>query len=164
MIVQARDAMGKLNVFGVGTMLAKKGEPVAVFSKVKDTAKGAFTITTSVQRNNDEAKQKYTYQNIPCAVYGKQYNKKIFAMLETLNAHDIVFFAGKYYNHTAIDSKSGEQIDFSEVRIEMLIPLERLMDLLLGDSKVRKLKNDYDQEKAVTGATNKAKREKKYKF
>ena len=46
----------------------------------------------------------------------------------------------------------------------MLIPYSPLMALLLGDSKVRKLKNDYDQEKAVTGATNKAKREKKYKF
>ena len=164
MIIQSRDSLGRLNVLGVGTMLAKKGEPVAFFSKVKDTAKGSFTITASVQRNNDEAKQKYTYQNIPCAVYGKQYNKKIFAMLETLNAHDLVLFAGRYYDHKTIDSKDGKTIDFSEVRVEMLIPLERLMDYLLGDAKVRKLKNDYDQEKAVTGATNKAKRDKKYKF
>lgn len=164
MIIQARDAMGRLNVFGVGTMCAKKGEPVAVFSKVKDTAKGSFTITASVQRNSDEAKQKYIYQNVPCAVYGRQYNKEIFALLETLNAKDRVIFAGIYYDHKAVDSTSGKQIDFSEVRIEMLIPYSPLMALLLGDTKVRKLKSDNDIEKAVTGATNKAKREKKYKF
>lgn len=164
MIIQARDAMGRLNVFGVGTMCAKKGEPVAVFTKVKDTAKGSFTITVSVQKNDSNAKQKYIYQNVPCAVYGKQYNKEIFALLETLNAKDRVIFAGIYYDHKAIDRTSGKEIDFSEVRIEMLIPYSRITALLLGDMKVRKLKNDNDIEKAVSGATNKAKREKKYKF
>lgn len=164
MIIQSRDAAGRLNVLGVGTMCAKNGAPVAFFSNVKDTAKGSFTITTSVQRNNDGAAQKYTYQNIPCAVYGRQHNKKLFAILETLNARDVVLFAGRYYDHKTVDSTDGKTIDFSEVRVEMLIPLERLIDTLLGDAKVRKLKNDNDIEKAVTGATNKAKRDKKYKF
>ena len=63
-----------------------------------------------------------------------------------------------------MDSRTGKEVDYSEVRLEFLLPYSPLLALLLGDTKVRKLKNDHDQEVAVKCATNKAKREKKYKF
>lgn len=162
MIIQQRDSLGRINVFGFGTILAPKGEPVAIYTKVKDTAKGTFTITTNVAKNQEGLKQKYAYQNIPCAVYGKQHNKEIFATLETLNPKDKVIFGGIYYEHKAYDTVTKKEVDYSEVRLEFLLPYSPLLALLLGDTKVRKLKNDHDQEVAVKCATNKAKR--KYKF
>lgn len=165
MIIQQRDALGRINVFGFGVMLAKKGEPVAIYTKVNDTAKGTCTITANVSKNYAEgSKKKYIYQNIPCAVYGKQHNKEIFATLETLNPKDKVFFGGIYYEHKATDSTTGKEVDYSEVRLEFLLPYSPLLALLLGDTKVRKLKNDHDQEVAVKGATNSAKRKRKYGF
>lgn len=164
MIIQQRDALGRINVLGFGTILAPKGEPVAIYTKVNDTAKGTFTITTNVAKNKDGLKKKYAYQNIPCAVYGKQHNKEIFATLETLNPKDKVLFGGIYYEHKAYDTVTKKEVDYSEVRLEFLLPYSPLLALLLGDTKVRKLKNDHDQEVAVKCATNKAKREKKYKF
>ena len=164
MIVQARDAMGRLNVFGVGAIYSSNEQQPVIYTNVKETAKGSFTITASVQKNPEIASKKYIYQNIPCAVYGRQYNKELFAVLETLKVRDKVIFAGTYYDHKAEDKTSGKMIDFSEVRIEMLIPISPLISTILSDLKVRRLKTDKDIDKAVEGAKNRSKRESKYKF
>lgn len=164
MIIQSRDAMGKLNVIGVGAIYSSNEQEPVRYSNVKDTAKGSFTITASVQKNTELANKKYIYQNIPCAVYGRQYNKELFAVLETLKVRDKVIFAGTYYDHKVEDSRSGQRVDFSEVRIEMLIPVSPLISTILGDIKMRRLKTDKDIEKAVEGAKNRTKRESRYKF
>lgn len=162
MIIQQRDALGRMNVFGFGVMLAPKDQPVAIYTQVGDTAKGSCTITASVFKNIEGASKKYSYQNIPCAVYGKQHNKEIFATLESLNPKDKVFFGGIYYEHRAVDTKTGKEVDYSEVRLEFLIPYSPLIATLLDDTKIRDLRNDHDKQVAVKSATNKSKR--KYKF
>ena len=157
MILQMVDSFGRINIFGVGAICCKNGEPPVIFSKVNNTAKATFTITTGVSKNKNT--EQYHYQNIPCAVYGRQFNKEIFALLETVKQWDKVIFCGIYYCKKAINKTNGQEINFSEVRVEYL----QLCSMAIPvNTQVRKLKSEKDVEKAVKGATNRQKREKDY--
>ena len=155
MILQMLDSFGRLNIFGIGNICCRNDAPPVIFSKVNNTAKAAFTVTTNVVKNQDTGK--YQYQNIPCAVYGRQYNKEVFALLETVKQHDKVKFYGVFFPRKGVD-KNGKEIDFSEVHIEHL----ELCTVNTEGAKVRRLKTDKDIDDAVKGATNKSKREKNY--
>lgn len=174
MIIQSKDADGDLNVWGIGTVCTRKdADGVVKYMQVGKTAKGMITITVKVRRelvenvmdDRAEVKPKFNYTNVPCAVYGRQGNKEIFAILEELQAKQRVVFAGVYYKRTATDNVSGQELDFSEVRLEMLVPYERYMSNILGDDiRVREMKTEKQVENAVKSATNRKERKKKYKF
>lgn len=174
MIIQSKDADGDLNVLGIGTVCTRKdADGVVKYMQAGKTAKGMITITVKVRRelvenvmdDRAEVKPKFNYTNVPCAVYGRQGNKEIFAVLEELKAKDRVVFAGVYYKRKATDSVSGQELDFSEVRLDFLLPYDKLMFLVLGDdTRVREMKSEKQVENAVKSATNRKERKKKYKF
>ena len=156
MVIQSFDKFGRLNIIGVGRICCKNDALPVIFSEVNKTAKASFSVTTGVVKQKDT--DKYIYQNIHCAVYGRQYNKELFALLETVKQRDKVKFYGIFYPKSGIDAKTGAEVDYSEVNVEYL----EICSTAIPKKDIRKLKSEQDVENAVKGATNKSKREKDY--
>lgn len=141
MIFQQKDKWGRWQIAGFGAIMCKNGEKPVVFTKIKDTAKAYFKVNAGVLKNPEGSKTKYEYNVIPCAIYGRQHNKEMFAICKKLNRADKIYFGGVYYKHKGI-SQDGEEIDFSELRLEYIEPynIKRVRNWL------RIMKRDEDDE------------------
>lgn len=121
MIIQQKDKWGRWQIFGFGTIWCKNGEKPIIFTKIKDTAKAFFRVCVGVSKNPEGSKIKYDYNILPCAVYGRQHNKEMFALCKKLNRKDKIYFGGIYYQHKGTN-QNGEEFDFSEVRLDFIEP------------------------------------------
>ena len=167
MILQQTDSLGRINIMGVGRIVCKPDSMPVIFNKVSESkykmAKASFTVLTGVKKAPDysEDNKKYIYQAIPCALYGRQYNKDLYAKVESLQANDRVRFYGVCFVKKAKDSKTGKEINYTEVSIE---DLEIISRRFAKTENTPDLRTEKEVEKAVDAANNKQNRESEYDF
>ena len=121
MLFKSRDKWGRWEIHGFGYVWGVNGEKPVIFSKVGDSAKAYFRVCAGVVKNPEGAKYKYDYNIVPCAAYGRQHNRELFALCKKLNTKDKVFFGGIFYPNKATNGQ-GVEVDFSELRLEYLLP------------------------------------------
>lgn len=147
MIIQQKDRWGRWQVFGFGRVFCKKDTKPVTYARLKDSAKASFEIMVGVKKNPEGSNVKYEYNVLPCAIYGKQHNKEMFALCKKLGRDDKVFFGGLYYNKKA-QTPTGEILDFSEVRLEFLEPFDiRIVKSWLKMMNRSQDDKDFDNEK-----------------
>lgn len=123
------ERMQRQVLIGVGKVLVDNDGDVKKYSKVKNTEKIKFSVMTGLTTVGD--KEDTTFEVVPLAIYKHKGCENLYAIAETVQKNDQVFFMGWLYQTVYLD-KSGKQRKFIELRVEWL---QRAADLIVSYSK-----------------------------